>query len=145
MTVLDTNVLSELMRPTPDACVVDWLDSQDASEVTITAITVAEILYGIERLPSGKRQRRFAAKAAAMFEEDFAGRILPFDEVAAVHYAESVAISERAGRVVHTADAQIAAICRQHHATLATRNVKDFEALGIDILNPWGHRSAPRS
>ncbi|MEQ7869854.1 type II toxin-antitoxin system VapC family toxin [Chromohalobacter salexigens] len=145
MTVLDTNVLSELMRPTPDACVVDWLDSQDASEVTITAITVAEILYGIERLPSGKRQRRFAAMAAAMFEEDFAGRILPFDEVAAVHYAESVAISERAGRVVHTADTQIAAICRQHHATLATRNVKDFEALGIDILNPWEHRSAPRS
>ncbi|WP_280570115.1 PIN domain-containing protein [Chromohalobacter sp. 296-RDG] len=85
MIVLDTNVLSELMRPEPDACVIAWLDSQDASAVTISAITVAEILYGLERLPSGKHQRRFTAMAAEMFEEDFAGRILPFDEVAAVH------------------------------------------------------------
>ena len=83
---------------------------------------MAEILYGIERLPSGKRQHRFADMAAAMFEEDFAGRIMPFDEITAMHYAEQVGISERTGRVVHTADAQITAICQQHRATLATRN-----------------------
>lgn len=105
--------------------------------MTITAVTVAEILYGIERLPGGKRQRAFAKMAAAMFEEDFAGLILPFDEMAAVHYAEKVAASERFGRVVHSADAQIAAICQQHHAKLATRNVKDFETLGIELINPW--------
>lgn len=137
MIVLDTNVLSELMRAEPDSSVVDWLDAQDAFSVTISAITVAEILYGIERMPNGKRQRGFAAMAAALFEDDFAGRILPFDAVAAAHYAEQVAASERSGRVVHSGDAQIAAICRQHHAKLATRNVKDFEFLGIELINPW--------
>src|SRR5699024_3061461 len=126
-----------LMRPGPDASVVDWLDRQDAFSATITAVTVAEIHYGIERLPDGKRKRVFAEMAAAMFEEDFAGRILPFDEVAAAHYAEQAAASERAGRVVHSADVQIAAICQQHRARLATRNVKDFETFGIELINPW--------
>lgn len=137
MIVLDTNVLSELMRPEPNTSVVGWLDAQDAFSVTISAITVAEILYGIERLPNGKRKRGFAAMAATMLEEDFADRILPFDAVTAVHYAGQVAASERSGRAVHTADAQIAAICQQHHAKLATRNVKDFELLGIELINPW--------
>ncbi|MDQ7728713.1 type II toxin-antitoxin system VapC family toxin [Halomonas sp. SpR8] len=137
MIVLDTNVLSELMRPVPDARVVDWLDRQDAIFVTISAITVAEILYGIERLPDGSRKRGFAAKAAAMFEEDFSGRILSFDSGAAIHYAEQVAVSESTGRQVHMADAQIAAICIQHEAVLATRNVKDFEKLSVETINPW--------
>ncbi|MBT2771504.1 type II toxin-antitoxin system VapC family toxin [Halomonas sp. ISL-60] len=137
MIVLDTNVLSELMRPVPDARVVDWLDRQDAISVTISAITVAEILYGIERLPNGKRKRGFAAKAAAMFEEDFSGRILSFDSGAAIHYAEQVAACESAGRQVHMADAQIAAICIQHEAVLSTRNVKDFETLSVETINPW--------
>nr|WP_163500484.1 type II toxin-antitoxin system VapC family toxin [Halomonas socia] len=137
MMVLDTNVLSELMRPEPDPRVVDWLDRQDAAWVTISAITVAEILHGIERLPDGRRKAGFAAMAAAMFEEDFAGRILPFDSHAAAHYAEQVAASESRGRPVHMADAQIAAICLQHGAVLATRNIKDFETLGITTLNPW--------
>ncbi|MFD2190766.1 type II toxin-antitoxin system VapC family toxin [Pistricoccus aurantiacus] len=137
MIVLDTNVLSELMRPIPDARVVDWLDSQDMIVVAISAITVAEILYGIERLPDGRRKREFAVMAAAMFEEDFAGRILPFDSEAAVHYAEQVAASEGKGKQVHMADAQIAAICIRHGAVLATRNIKDFETLSIDTVNPW--------
>lgn len=137
MIVLDTNVLSELMRPEPDARVVDWLDRQDAFSVTISSITVAEILYGIERLPNGRRKRDFAAMAAAMFEEDFAGRILSFDSGAALHYAEQVAASECAGRQVHMADAQIAAICIQHGAVLATRNLKDFETLAVETINPW--------
>lgn len=119
MIVLDTNVISELMRPKPDARVVDWLDRQDAISVTISSITVAEILYGIERLPNGRCKRDFAAMAAAMFEEDFSGRILPFDSGAAVHYAEQVATRKTAGKQVHMADAQIAAICIHHGAMLA--------------------------
>ncbi|WP_048308837.1 type II toxin-antitoxin system VapC family toxin [Halomonas sp. PR-M31] len=137
MIVLDTNVLSELMRPVPDDRVVNWLDRQNSTAVTISAITVAEILYGIERLPGGKRKRDLAAMAAAMFEEEFAGRILSFDSEAAVHYAEQVAASESAGRQVQMADAQIAAICIRHEAVLATRNIKDFETLGIGTINPW--------
>lgn len=137
MIVLDTNVLSELMRPEPDTRVVYWLDRQDAISVTISAITVAEILYGIERLPDGRRKRGFAAMAAAIFEEDFSGRILSCDSGAAIHYAEQVAASESAGRQVHMADAQIAAICIQHGAVLATRNIKDFETLSVGIINPW--------
>lgn len=137
MIVLDTNVLSELMRSKPNAQVVDWLDRQEAMSVTISAITVAEILHGIARLPDGKRKHGFAVMAAAMFEEEFAGRILPFDGDAALHYAEQVAASERRGRRVHMADAQIAAICIQQGAVLATRNVKDFETLSVGTLNPW--------
>tara|TARA_B100000700_G_scaffold59109_1_gene64240 strand:- start:29873 stop:30286 length:414 start_codon:yes stop_codon:yes gene_type:complete len=134
MIVLDTNVISELMRPDPDARVVDWLDRQDAISVTISSITVAEILYGIVRLPNGRRKRDFAAMAAAMFEEDFSGRILPFDGGAAVNFAEQV---ESVGRQVHMADAQIAAICIQHGAMLVTRNIKDFETLSLETINPW--------
>ncbi|GHB14751.1 PIN domain-containing protein [Modicisalibacter luteus] len=89
MIILDTNVLFELMRPVPDAWVVDWLDRQDALSVTISVITVAEILYGIERLPDGRRKRNFATMAAAMFEEDFSGRIVSFDSEAAVHHQNS--------------------------------------------------------
>tara|TARA_R110000850_G_scaffold214615_1_gene340488 strand:- start:3207 stop:3629 length:423 start_codon:yes stop_codon:yes gene_type:complete len=135
--ILDTNILSELMRPAPNMRVVNWLNAEEPLGVTITAITVAEILYGIERLPDGKRKQRFAQLAVEMFEEDFTDRVLPFDEVAAAYYATLVADSERSGRVVHSADAQIAAICQQHHARLATRNVKDFEHLGISIIDPW--------
>lgn len=137
MIVLDTNVLSELMRPVPEPRVVDWLDAQETASVAITAITVAEVLYGIERLPDGRRKRSLAAAAAAMFEEDFAGRILAFDGEAAIHDAERVAASEQAGRAVQMADAQIAAICLRHQATLASRNVKDFAGLGVPLINPW--------
>ncbi|MDN3559833.1 PIN domain-containing protein [Vreelandella neptunia] len=86
MIILDTNILSELMRPAPNMRVVNWLNAEEPLGVTITAITVAEILYGIERLPDGKRKQRFAQLAAEMFEEDFTDRVLPFDEVAAAYY-----------------------------------------------------------
>lgn len=137
MIILDTNVLSELMRPKPDRRVIEWLDIQDPMTVAISAVTVAEILYGIERMPHGRRRRTIAGLAASMFDEDFAGRIFPFDGEAAVHYARQVAASEKAGRPVHMADAQIAAICARRQATLATRNVNDFEPLGVKIVNPW--------
>ena len=138
MIVLDTNVLSEFMRVEPDAQVLAWVDAQPALELAISAITVAEILHGIARLPSGKRKQKLESHAMAMFEEDFAGRILPFDVHAAVEYATLVAGCEAKGRAASMAGAQIAAVCRIHGAPIATRNVRDFEFSGLDVINPWG-------
>ena len=137
MIVLDTNVLSEFMRIEPEAQVLAWVDAQPAMDLVISAITVAEILHGIARLPSGKRKQKLQAHALAMFEEDFAGRILPFDAHAAVEYATLVADAEAKGRGIAMADAQIAAICRGRGAAIATRNVRDFEFSGIEVINPW--------
>ncbi|HSH41391.1 MAG TPA: type II toxin-antitoxin system VapC family toxin [Arenicellales bacterium] len=137
MIVLDTNVLSELMRPSPHQGVVSWVDAQDPEAVATTAITVAEILYGIARLSDGKRKEALSHVAVDIFEEDLAGRVFPFDLDAARHYAAMASAAECAGRRCSMADAQIAAICRCHEAELATRNVKDFEVLEIATINPW--------
>ena len=137
MIVLDTNVLSELMRPTPNARVLAWVDDQAASELAITAINVAEILYGINQLADGQRKENLHAHAMAMFEEDFANSILPFNAKAAVHYASLAASSEAAGRPSSMADAQIAAICQLYRAGIATRNVRDFKHFNLPIINPW--------
>ncbi|MFJ2538660.1 MULTISPECIES: type II toxin-antitoxin system VapC family toxin [unclassified Pseudomonas] len=137
MIVLDTNVLSEFMRLEPATRVLAWVDAQPAMDLAISAVTVAEILHGIARLPSGKRKQKLEAHAMAMFEEDFAGRILPFDAHAAIECATLVADCEAKGRAVSMADAQIAAICRAHGASIATRNVKDFESSGVEIIDPW--------
>lgn len=138
MIVLDTNVLSELMRPEPEPAVVAWMDRQDPSTLFLTAITVAEILYGIARLPGGKRKASLRELGAAVLDEDFAGRILSFDETAAVCYADVVCERQRSGRPISMADAQIAAICRTlKGVTLATRNTLDFEDIGLDLTNPW--------
>ncbi|KQW30038.1 MULTISPECIES: type II toxin-antitoxin system VapC family toxin [Pseudomonas] len=138
MIVLDTNVLSEFMRSEPDSRVLAWVDVLPTMDLAITAVTVAEILHGIARLPSGKRKQKLEAHAMAMFEEDFAGRIFPFDAHAAVEYAALVANSEARGRTASMADSQIAAICRTHGASIATRNVRDFELSGVEVINPWG-------
>ena len=137
MIVLDTNVLSEFMRVEPDNQVLAWVDAQPAMELAISAVTVAEILHGIARLPSGKRKQKLESHAMAMFEEEFAGRILPFDVHAAVEYATLVAACEAKGRTASMADAQIAAVCRVHGAPIATRNVRDFEFPGLEVINPW--------
>ena len=137
MIVLDTDVLSEFMRVEPDNQVLAWVDAQPAMELAISAVTVAEILHGIARLPSGKRKQKLESHAMAMFEEDFAGRILPFDVHAAVEYATLVAACEAKGRTASMADAQIAAVCRVHGAPIATRNVRDFEFPGLEVINPW--------
>lgn len=108
-----------------------------AMDLVICAITVAEILHGIARLPFGKRKQKLESHAMAMFEEDFAGRILPFDAHAALEYATLVASCEARGRAAGMADAQIAAICRTHGALVATRNTRDFEFSGIETINPW--------
>jgi predicted nucleic acid-binding protein len=137
MIVLDTNVLSEFMRTEPESRVLAWVDAQPAMELAVSAVTVAEIFHGIARLPSGKRKQKLEAHAMAMFEEDFAGRILSFDAHAAVEYATLVADCESKGRAVSMADAQVAAICRTHGLPIATRNVKDFEFSGVEMINPW--------
>jgi len=137
MIVLDTNVLSEFMRVEPETRVLAWADAQPSMDLAVSAVTVAEILHGIARLPSGKRKQKLEAHAMAMFEEDFVGRILPFDAHAAVEYAALTAGAEANGRAVSMADAQIAATCRSHGAAIATRNVRDFEFSGVEVIDPW--------
>ncbi|MGC9292191.1 MAG: type II toxin-antitoxin system VapC family toxin [Acidobacteriaceae bacterium] len=140
MIVLDTIVLSELMRPQPAPEVVNWLDLQPRPQLAVTAITEAEIFYGLEMLPAGKRRDHLIAAASAMFAEDFEGRSLAFDGGAALLYA-NIASSRRAkGRPISQADAQIAAIVRHNKAALATRNITDFEACGIQLVDPWGQK-----
>ena len=137
MIILDTNVLSELMKSKPDKSVVCWIGKHKATSLFITALTQAEILYGLEILPAEKRRTALKKAAKSMFELDFSGRILPFDTDAAQLFATIAAERRSIGRPVSQIDAQIAAIARSHHATLATRNVDDFEECGIDIINPW--------
>jgi predicted nucleic acid-binding protein len=135
--VLDTNVVSELMRPEPDAAVLAWLNGQPADTQWLNSVVVSELLYGVARLPDGKRRAQLALAVQAMLAEDFAGRVLPFDLEAAVVYADLVAMRERQGQPIDVADAQIAAICLAHGATLATRNTKHFEGVGLTLMNPW--------
>lgn len=139
MILLDTNVLSELMRAKPAPQVLEWVDAQPAGDLVITSITVAEILYGIARMPDGKRKQGLLDAASVMFDEDFAGNILPFDADAAVHYAEIAAETEAKGQVVDMADTQIAAIGRLHDAVIATRNIRHFETLGVALVDPWSN------
>lgn len=138
MIVLDTNVISELMRRAPDDTVVRWVDRYPADEVFITSVTAAELCYGVARLPDGQRKTSLAAKVSELLTEDFQDRILPFDDVAAGYYGEIAAVRERQARPISMADAQIAAICRRFTACLATRNTKDFVDTGIALRDPWG-------
>lgn len=136
--VLDTNVLSELMRTTPDPAVVEWFDTHPSANFYVTAITQAEILLGIALLPPGKRKNALAAAASVMFREDFAGRCLPFDEACADCYATIVAARRGLGLPTTTEDAQIAAIALTHRYPLATRNDRDFMHIdGLSLYNPW--------
>ena len=137
MIILDTNVISELARIDPEPVVVTWLDSLPAVEVATTAITAAELLYGVARLPDGRRRAALAETIDVLINEDFRGRLEPFDGLAAEQYADVVVGREKKGRPISTADAQIAAICRVHSATLATRNIGDFTDTGIGLINPW--------
>lgn len=134
MIVIDTNIISEMMRNEPDRKVLGWTEA--VGRLHTTAITLAEIDYGIARLPTGRRKERLTATAAHVFA-DFEDVILPFDARAARRYAWLVASREDAGQRIATADAQIAAICVSREATLATRNTRDFESTGVSLLNPW--------
>jgi toxin FitB len=135
--VLDTNVLSELLRAEPDPAVIDWTASQPLETLFTTTVTQAEMLYGVGLLPNGQRRRRLETAVAALFAEDFNGRVLPFDGVAATAYAVIAAERQRMGHPISQFDAQIAAITQSRGGRLATRNVVDFENCGLDTLNPW--------
>jgi predicted nucleic acid-binding protein len=135
--VLDTNVVSELVRAAPDERVVAWLDDLPVAETATTAVTVAELLYGVARLPTGRRKAELEQAVRAMIDEDFRDRVEPFDRDAAAAYALVVADRDRLGRPISVADAQIAATCRARGATLATRNTKDFQDTGIKLVDPW--------
>lgn len=135
--VLDTNVLSELMRAAPDARVAAWLDGQDERSLFTTAVSQAEILAGLALLADGRRRRDLEAAATAMFLQDLGDRVLPFDGSATVHYAPIFAHRRWSGRPIGMADAMIAAIARVHGAALATRNTRDFEGCEIRLIDPW--------
>jgi len=138
MIVLDTNVVSELMRPARSAAVLAWLSAQrEVDHLFVTTISVAEVLYGIELLPQGKRRDGLASQADSMFTQDLAGRVLPFDETAARIFPLLAAARRKQGRPIEFFDAQIAAIVRAQGATLATRNTDDFEGCGVRLVNPW--------
>ncbi len=138
MILLDTNVLSEFMRPAPSTQLVTWLDAQPVGQVWVSAITRAEIELGVALLPDGERKRGLHMAASAMFREEFAGRCLPFDESAATSYASVVALRARLGRPISVEDAQIAAIALVRGLVLATRNTRDFELIeGLRVVNPW--------
>lgn len=136
MIVVDTNVVAELMRPEPNKLVRRWSLALPSDESYTTAITLAEILYGIERLPAGRRKDLLRTTAADVFAI-FGDRVLPFDADAAAHYPLIVEGRERLGRAIDGFDAQIASICRVGRAVLATRNVRDFEHTGIELVDPW--------
>lgn len=137
MIVLDTNVLSELIRPQPEPKVVAWLRSKARSLLFTTAISRGEMLLGVLVLPDGKRKRRLLQEVQAIFASDMAGRVLPYDGDAADAHAEFAVMRRAQGRPVDTADAMIAGIARSRGASLATRNVRDFEDCGVSLINPW--------
>lgn len=137
MFVLDTNVLSEAFRPQPSHRVLEWLDGQPRELLFATVISEAEMLRGVALLPPGRRRSALDEATRLLFAEDFEGRVLPFDRVAASAYAVIGAQRRRIGRPIAPVDAQIAAIARAHGATVATRNIVDFTDCEIDVVDPW--------
>ena len=137
MIILDTNVLSELMKRAPAPQVVEWIGAQPAASLYTTSITQAEILHGLMLLPPGRRRSALEAAATSMFAEEFAGRILGFGTDAAPPYARIASDRRRAGRPISHFDAQIAAIARSTGATIATRNLADFGGCGVTLVDPW--------
>lgn len=137
MIVLDTNIISEALRPKPDAHVLAWMHAQPAASLFTTTVTRAEVLYGVKLLPAGRRRDKLQAAVDAIFREDFAGRVLSFDDPAATLFAEIAADRKVAGRAISQFDAMIAAVARSRNATLATRNTQDFVDCGVTLVDPW--------
>ena len=142
MIIPDTNVVSELMLPSPFPRVIAWVAQQPATSLFLTTVSEAELRYGVEILPVGRRRDRLLNAIEGMLREDFAGRILPFDSHAARSYA-LIGVSRRAaGHPINHADCQIAAIARSVGASVATRDVSDFEDCGVDLIDPWSESSS---
>jgi predicted nucleic acid-binding protein len=137
MIVLDTNVLSELLRPRPDPRVETWLASRDASMLFFTTVGEAELRHGIALLPAGRRRQALGDAVDAILDQDLRDRILPFDRAAARAYAQIAVIRRAAGRPISQFDCQIVAIASAHGAAVATRNVADYLGCGVPIIDPW--------
>ena len=137
MIVLDTNVISALMRTEPEKPVVKWLDAQPAASVWISAITVMEIRFGLQTMPKGRRQEVLLRAFELMLKSMIEGRIASFDAEAGLHAAELMAQRKRKGRPAEVRDTMIAGIVLAHRATLATRNTQYFEDLSVTVINPW--------
>ena len=135
--LLDTNVLSELLRPSPNPAVESWVAARPATALHFSAVSEAELRYGVLILPTGRRRDELALAIDGILREDIEGRILPFDSAAARAYADIAATRRSAGRIVAPADGQIAAIARARGMAVATRNVRDFEDTGIEVVDPW--------
>jgi toxin FitB len=138
MILLDTNVVSEIMRQQPADDVLNWLDRHSDGSLLISSITIAEICYGLRILPMGQRRGTLETKFEQFVAEGFAGRVIGFDETAARAYAEIMGLRREKGRVMSLPDGQIAAIAKVNQLTLATRNITDFEDCGIELVNPFG-------
>ena len=140
MILLDTNVVSEAMKPEPDAAVRDWLDEQAAETLWLSSVTVAELLFGIGALPDGRRKQKLATTLDGLLAM-FDGRILPFDTDAARHYADIAVAARKAGKGFPTPDGYIAAIATAHGFAVATRDASAFDAAGVRVIDPWttGH------
>ncbi len=143
MIILDTNIISEVMRATPDPAVLGWLATQPLAELATTTINLAEVRYGLARLPFGRRRRDLELKFNGFALRGFANRVLDFDAQAADVYGDLVVAREQEGRRVEGFDGLIAAIAKSRGLPIATRNTGDFEGFGIAVINPWN--TAPAS
>ncbi len=137
MILLDTNVISEYLRERPDPSLSAWLDSHPEEDLWTTSVVLAELLSGVEMMPSGRRQKGLRDAVEKMISEDFRGQILTFNLPAARQYAQILAARRKIGRPIREMDAQIASIARVHSATLATRDVDDFAGCNLAVVNPW--------
>ncbi|MCY3545331.1 MAG: type II toxin-antitoxin system VapC family toxin [Gemmatimonadetes bacterium] len=135
--LLDTNVVSELVRKSPNPAVVSWVSAHPLEDLFLSAVSEAELRYGAAIVPAGRRRDRLFLQIEGMLREAFADRVLPFDSDAAGAYANIAARRRAAGRHVAVADCQIAAIAASRGMAVATRNVRDFEDMGIEIVDPW--------
>jgi len=142
MILLDTNIVSEVMKPVPARTVLEWLDACDAETLYLSTITIAEIGFGLRVLPEGKRRQSLEDRFDLFVTKGFDQRVLTFDEKAAQLYGELMARRRRLGRPMSALDGQIAAIARAHGAVLATANVRDFEECGVEILDPFPEPTA---
>ena len=137
MIILDTNVISEPLRPAGDSTVLNWLDQQEIETLYLTSITVAELRYGIAALPAGKRKRRLEEDFDERILSLFSGRVLAFDEDATIEYARIRSKAKTVGKAIGITDAFIAAIATHHRFSVATRDESPFQAAGIRVINPW--------